>query len=321
MYLWIRLCRHVPTKRNALFELFEDTGDQSKQHRAIKFLLALVQHLLNHSYFHVGGSSVQTTLWCFSGVTAGPDSVFSCCIDSMRECIFAHVYPIYPTLLSQPYFSNHYVDNRLLLILSRVLLFNSFWNWTFTLLPFCWKWLTVKKLLDSLLILFKSTVTYVQPWEILKSWCLARLRPILNNVCPETVRRAQVQDFLALFHTIPPTLFTPTLKNEIAMLCQQCQCFMSHIQMFRYTSLKKKFALRGRRVCGNRYNKRLAVQFNILTSAGGARGTHWTGTNEDAGVYLWYQKGTPFWRTCAIGWNCCSSCCHSTFDASIIQAT
>ena len=48
----------------------------------------------------------------------------------------------------------------------------------------------------------------------------------------------------------------------------------------------KKFALRGRRVCGNRYNKRLAVQFNILTSAGGARGTHWTGTNEDAGVYL-----------------------------------
>ena len=74
-------------------------------------------------------------------------------------------------------------------------------------------------------------------------------------------------------------------------------------------------------VCGNRYNKRLAVQFNILTSAGGARGTHWTGTNEDAGVYLWYQKGTPFWRTCAIGWNCCSSCCHSTFDASIIQAT
>ena len=46
----------------------------------------------------------------------------------MRECIFAHVYPIYPTLLSQPYFSNHYVDNRLLLILSRVLLFNSFGN-------------------------------------------------------------------------------------------------------------------------------------------------------------------------------------------------
>ena len=74
-------------------------------------------------------------------------------------------------------------------------------------------------------------------------------------------------------------------------------------------------------VCGNRYNKRLAVQFNILTSAGGARGTHWTGTNEDAGVYLWYQKGTPFWRTCAIGWNCCSSCCHSTFAASILQAT
>ena len=46
----------------------------------------------------------------------------------MRECIFAHVYPIYPTLLSQPFFSNHYVDNRLLLILSRVLLFNSFGN-------------------------------------------------------------------------------------------------------------------------------------------------------------------------------------------------
>ena len=32
------LRRHVPTKRNALFELFEDTGEQSKQHREIKLI-------------------------------------------------------------------------------------------------------------------------------------------------------------------------------------------------------------------------------------------------------------------------------------------
>ena len=37
--------------------------------------------------------------------------------------------------------------------------------------------------------------------------------------------------------------------------------------------------------------------------AGGARDHCKSGTNKDTCLDLWYQKGTPFWRTCQFYWN------------------
>ena len=99
---------------------------------------ALDQYLLNHSYFHVGGSSAHACVSDISHTSFSTIFLQWLCRQSIAfECVWY------------------------LLALSRVLLFNSFGNWIFTLLPFCWKWLTVKKLLDSLLILFKQWFAYI----------------------------------------------------------------------------------------------------------------------------------------------------------------
>lgn len=222
---------------------------QSKQYREIKLAdkPALVQYLLNRSYFHVGVQVFKQHRGASMGSQWAP--ILCSAAALMREHIFAHMYP---TLLSQPYFSHRYVDNRLLLI--PCVTFNNsvlqqFWRLNFYTAPILLEVVDGQEALGFTVDPIQSTITYIQPWDktlrstrssgtsrILKSGLLARLRLILNNVYPEAVRRAQVQDFLAWFHLISPTLFTPTFKNQVAMLCRQCRCFMSHTQMFRYVS-------------------------------------------------------------------------------------
>ena len=222
---------------------------QSKQYREIKLadIPALVQYLLNHSYFHVGVQVFKQHRGASMGSQWAP--ILCSAVALMQEHIFARVYP---TLLSQPYFSNRYVDNRLLLIPCGAFMTSvvqQFWKLNFYTAPILLEVVDGQEALGFIVDPIQSTITYVQPWEktlrsvrssgtsrILKSGLLARLRLILNNVYPEAVRQAQVQDFLALFHMMSPTLFTPMFKNEIAMLCRQCRCFMSHTQMFRYAS-------------------------------------------------------------------------------------
>jgi hypothetical protein len=72
---------------------------------------ALVQYLLNRSYFHVGVQVFKQHRGASMGSQWAP--ILCSAAALMREHIFAHMYP---TLLSQPYFSHRYVDNRLLLI-------------------------------------------------------------------------------------------------------------------------------------------------------------------------------------------------------------
>ena len=222
---------------------------QSKQHREIKLAdkPALVQYLLNRSYFHVGVQVFKQHRGASMGSQWAP--ILCSAAALMRENIFAHMYPTLLLNLISP------IDMSIIdyfwypVSLSTILFFNNFGDWTFNTAPILLEVVDGQEALGFTVDPIQSTITYIQPWDktlrstrssgtsrILKSGLLARLRLILNNVYPEAVRRAQVQDFLAWFHLISPTLFTPTFKNQVAMLCRQCRCFMSHTQMFRYVS-------------------------------------------------------------------------------------
>ena len=52
--------------------------------------------------------------------------------------------------------------------------------------------------------------------------------------------------------------------------------------------------------------------------AGGDRDHCKPGTNKDACFDLWYQKGTPFWRTCNSVWTTCFSSC-AVFSIAVGQ--
>lgn len=221
---------------------------RGKKYRPMQLghIAPLSHYLLSNSFFSVGCIVFQQHRGASMGSQWAP--IFCSAVALMREWTFHHHFRVFRTHLG---FHHRYVDNRILLHTHLDTLESGhdlFWKLDFYSSPILLEAVPGNEALGYHIDTHQQTITLQLPWnkalrttrghsvtQTILSGLLARIRLILTNAYPPSLRLSQIQDLLGLMSMRDPQLLTSTtVRNSIiALVNRYCPENTSH-DLFRY---------------------------------------------------------------------------------------
>lgn len=221
---------------------------RGKKYRLIQLghIAPLSHYLLSNSFFSVGCIVFQQHRGASMGSQWAP--IFCSAVALMREWTFHHHFRVFCTNMG---FHHRYVDNRILLHTHLDTLESGhdlFWKLDFYTNPILLEAVPGTEALGYHIDTHQQTITLQLPWnkalrttrghsvtQTILSGLLARIRLILTNTYPPSLRLSQIQDLLGLMSMRDPQLLTSTTVRSsiVALVNRYCPETTSH-DLFRY---------------------------------------------------------------------------------------